>query len=427
MSWPDPILRLGLYVYRALWWLMLPIIYLYLRRRARADPLYAKHISERFGRATSKLVRPVWIHAVSLGEVRSAVPLIRALLAQGDHVVTTHFTPTGRREAQRVFAPEIIAGQVQVVWMPFELSFAYKQFLQQFEPRLGLVMEIEVWPTMIASARRFGIPLYMCNAQYPLKSFVKDQRGLGLRGRLFTGFMGGFVKSAGQAERFAKVGMKNIHITGELRFDQSIPQGHLDAAAALKTALAAGREVITLTSVVEGEDATYIDMMKAAPDKLFIYVPRAPERFNDVADMITKAGLNVARRTQVLNADLSADHVPKCDVLLGDSMGEMYFYLKLCDRAIVGGGFVPQGAHNIIEPLALRKPVVVGPYIWTITYPVTDAEAAGVCTIVPTQKALVAAIQSPSTVSTSMIDQFYDKHAGGVNRTVTAINALHPR
>ena len=118
MSWPDPILRLGLYVYRALWWLMLPIIYLYLRRRARADPLYAKHISERFGRATSKLVRPVWIHAVSLGEVRSAVPLIRALLAQGDHVVTTHFTPTGRREAQRVFAPEIIAGQVQVVWMP---------------------------------------------------------------------------------------------------------------------------------------------------------------------------------------------------------------------------------------------------------------------------------------------------------------------
>ena len=311
--------------------------------------------------------------------------------------------------------------------MPFELSFAYKQFLQQFEPRLGLVMEIEVWPTMIASARRFGIPLYMCNAQYPLKSFVKDQRGLGLRGRLFTGFTGGFVKSAGQAERFAKVGMKNIHITGELRFDQSIPQDHLDAAAALKTALAAGREVITLTSVVEGEDATYIDMMKAAPDKLFIYVPRAPERFNDVADMITKAGLNVARRTQVLNADLSADHVPKCDVLLGDSMGEMYFYLKLCDRAIVGGGFVPQGAHNIIEPLALRKPVVVGPYIWTITYPVTDAEAAGVCTIVPTQKALVAAIQSPSNVSTSMIDQFYDKHAGGVNRTVTAINALHPR
>ncbi len=424
--WPDPILRVGLWLYAILWWVLFPVILLYLRKRGRADPLYAQHLSERFGRVTSRLTTPVWVHAVSLGEMRSAVPLVRALLAQGDHVVTTHFTPAGRREAMRVFAPEIAEGTVQVVWVPFEYGFAYRRFLRQFRPRLGLVMEIEVWPMMIKSARRHGTPLYMCNAQYPQKSFDKDQAGLAMRARLFGGFAGGFVKSQDQADRFAAAGMKNVHVTGELRFDQPIPQAHLDAAAALRSAIAKGREVITLTSVVEGEDATYIDMIKAAPDKLYVYVPRAPERFDEVAAMITVAGIKTARRSTALDPQLSTPTAPDCTVLLGDSMGEMYFYLGLCDRAIVGGGFVPKGAHNIIEPLALRKPVLVGPHVWTITYPVVEAGAAGVCTVLASQADLIDAVRAPTPVTDAMIDQFYDDHAGAVSRTLTVINRLHP-
>lgn len=425
--WPDPILRVALWFYEALWLILIPLICVYLCRRGKRDPLYAAHIAERFGHYPSALKGAVWIHAVSLGEMRSATPLIRALLARNEAVITTHFTAAGRRETLREFGPEIATGKLQALWVPFETRFAYRRFLRVFQPRLGLVMEIEVWPMMIKMARKSGTPLYMCNAQYPAKSFAKDKRGLGLRARLFAGFAGGFVKSNDQKSRLAEAGLKNIHVTGELRFDQPIPQAHLDAAKIARPKLGNGREVITLTSVVEGEDETYISLMKSAPKPLYIYVPRAPERFSEVGDMLDASGLKTARRSTALTADLALKAPLDCDVLLGDSMGEMYFYLGLCDRAIVGGGFVPKGAHNIIEPLALRKPVIVGPHIWTITYPVVEAMAAGVCTMTPTPDALLDTIINAPVITDAQIAQFYADHAGAVARTVAAIDALHPR
>ncbi|WP_410348383.1 3-deoxy-D-manno-octulosonic acid transferase [Yoonia sp.] len=399
---------------------------LYLKRRGRKDPLYAQKLSERFGRYRRDVSNPVWVHAVSLGEMRSATPLIRALLAQGETILTTHFTPAGRREAEREFAEEIAAGKVQTVWVPFEYGFTYRRFLKHFAPKYGLVMEIEIWPRMIMACRKQGTPLFMCNAQYPLKSFEKDQKGLGLRAALVAGFAGGFVKSEGQKSRFSAVGMRNIHVTGELRFDQPIPQHHLKAAAACRNALSKGRPSFTLTSVVEGEDALYIDMIRQTDGVLFTYVPRAPERFDEVAQMLETAGLRYARRSDLLDDDLGLNKpAPDIDVLLGDSLGEMYFYLGLCDRAIVGGGFVPKGAHNVIEPLALKKPVVVGPHIWTIEYPATEAIAAGVCQLVPDEAALRAEVRAPTPVTDTQITSFYDSHAGGVARTLAAIpNAL---
>ncbi|PJI92728.1 3-deoxy-D-manno-octulosonic-acid transferase [Yoonia maricola] len=421
-SFPSLRLRVALVLYSVLMWLLLPAILLYLRHRGRKDPLYTQHLSERFGRYTTQFHNPVWVHAVSLGEMRSATPLIRALLAQGETVVTTHFTPAGRREAAREFADEIAAGTVQPLWVPLEYGFAYRRFLKHFTPKYGLVMEIEIWPRMIMACRKHGTPLFMCNAQYPEKSFQKDQQGLGLRAALIAGFAGGFVKSQGQKDRFAAVGMSNIHITGELRFDQPIPQAHLAAAATCRDALTKGRPSFTLTSVVEGEDALYIDMIRQTDGVFFTYVPRAPERFGDVAAMLEAAGVKYRRRSEILDDTLSLrGEAPDIDVLLGDSMGEMYFYLGLCDRAIVGGGFVAKGAHNIIEPLALKKPVIVGPHIWTIAYPATEAIAAGVCQLVPDAAALRAEIQSPTQVTEAQITDFYDDHAGGVARTLAAI------
>ena len=414
-------LRLALMLYALAWWVLLPLVIVYLRLRARKDPDYGLHMAERFGLVRAALRNPVWVHAVSLGEMRSATPLIRALLAQGESVVTTHFTPAGRREALREFSPEIAAGRVQVVWVPFDMGFAYRGFLRRFAPRYGLVMEIEIWPRMIMSARARGVPLFMCNAQYPQKSFDKDMSGWGLRAALTGGFAGGFVKSTLQAERFAAAGMRNIHVTGELRFDQPIPQAQLAAAENLRARLSKGRPTFTLTSVVEGEDAVYIDMIRQSRDVFFIYVPRAPERFDQVADMLAGAGLRFARRSDVLDAKLAAADLPDIDVLLGDSMGEMYFYLALCDRAIVGGGFVTKGAHNIIEPLALRKPVIVGPHIWTIAYPAIEAIAAGVCHHVHNAAELHTAVTTPVDVPEARIAAFYAQHAGAVERTLAAL------
>lgn len=419
-SFPGLKLRLALIGYGALWWGLLPVILLYLLRRGRKDPLYAHHIGERFGRYRRPLRHSVWVHAVSLGEMRSATPMIRALLAQGETVVTTHFTPAGRREAEREFAAEIAAGLLQSVWVPFEYGFAYRRFLSAFAPKYGLVMEIEIWPRMIMACRSHGTPLFMCNAQYPKKSFEKDKGGL--RAALLAGFAGGFVKSEGQRERFADAGMTNIHVTGEFRFDQPIPQAHLDAASNSRAALTKGRPGFALTSVVAGEDAVYIDMIRQAPGNFFVYVPRAPERFDEVAAMLEAAGLRFARRTDLYDPHLQlTTDQPDIDVLLGDSMGEMYFYLGLCDRAIVGGGFVAKGAHNIIEPLALKKPVIVGPHIWTIEYPATEAIAAGVCMHVQTEAALLTEVIAPSDVTEAQITSFYTDHAGGVARTLQAI------
>lgn len=418
---PPLRLHVAMVLYALVWWVLLPVVIIYLRLRARKDPDYGLHLAERFGLVTARLHHPVWVHAVSLGEMRSATPLIRALLAQGERVLTTHFTPAGRREALREFSSEIAAGQVQVVWVPFDMGFAYRQFLRRFAPKYGLVMEIEIWPRMIMACRAGGVPLFMCNAQYPQKSFHKDMAGWGLRAALTGGFAGGFVKSAMQAERFAAAGMDNIHVTGELRFDQPIPQAQLDAAERSRQGLTRGRPTFTLTSVVEGEDAIYIDMIRQTKDAFFVYVPRAPERFDAVAGMLTEAGLRFARRSEVLDAQLHADDLPEIDVLLGDSMGEMYFYLSLCDRAIVGGGFVTKGAHNIIEPLALRKPVIVGPHIWTIAYPAVEAIAAGVCHNVRTEADLLAAVTTPVAVPEARITAFYAEHAGAVERTLAAL------
>ena len=158
-------LRFWIDVWSSIWTLALPLILFYLWLRGRKDAVYRSAIHERFGFYPRSRPGAVWIHAVSLGELRSAVPLIQALLAQGDRVITTHFTPAGRREAERFFAQEIAAGTLQVVWVPLETGWAYRGFIRAFRPRCGLVMEIEIWPQMIASARAARVPLLICNAQ----------------------------------------------------------------------------------------------------------------------------------------------------------------------------------------------------------------------------------------------------------------------
>lgn len=441
MSFPSLKLRAALLGYSALWWLGLPAALLYLRKRAARDPDYGTHLRERFGTHAPwpKGPRTIWVHAVSLGEMRSAVPLIRAILARGERVVTTHFTPAGRREAEKVFAPEIAAGTIRAAWVPFELGFIFRRFFKTFRPALGLVMEVEIWPRMIMEARKSGIPLFMCNAQYPSKSYARD--GGGLRGEIMQGFAGAMVKSELQRERFASVGVNPIEITGELRFEQPIPAHHVAQGIKARAAFAPNRPTLTLTSVVEGEDRTYITAIKHAistgSNPLFIYVPRAPERFDEVFQMLRTAGLRTAKRSDMFDTDLTLTAQPEIDVLLGNSMGEMYFYLAMADAALVGGGFIPKGAHNVIEPLALKKPVIVGPEIFTIEYPAVEAIAAGVVTHATTPTALEAAIATlmqnikngqhgSDSIEELQITDFFNAHAGAVSKTLQAMDRLAP-
>jgi len=413
-------------LWSVLWHLGLPLVLLHLWRRGRKDPLYARHLGERFGRHRRRLPGAVWVHAVSLGEVRSAVPLIRALLGRGETIVLTHFTPAGRREAQRVFAAEIAAGRLAAVWVPFETARAYRGFFRAFRPRLGLVMEIEIWPRMILAARRAGVPLFMCNAQYPADSMARDSR-LGIRPGLMRGFAGAFVKSDLQAQRFASVGVANIAVTGELRFDQPIPADHLAAAARLRPGLAGGRGVIAFASVTAPEEALFLAATEAilatSNPPLILFIPRAPERFDAVAAALAARGIRLARRSAVLDEGLTLKASPACDVLLGDSLGEMYFYLALADRVVVGGGFQPKGSHNIIEPLALRRPVLVGPQIQTIEYPAVEAIAAGICRQTTPDRLVSDLLHWPDP-HPQAIARFVAAHSGATARTLAAIAPL---
>lgn len=426
------VLRLFLGLWSLLWTAGLPVILAYLYRRGRKDPDYVRNLPERFGRYNAQVEGAIWVHAVSLGEFRSAVPLIKEMLNDHRTVVCTLFTPAGRREAERVFSTEIAQGRFFAVWVPFETAWAYRGFFRAFQPVCGLVMEIEIWPRMVFAARRAGVPLFMCNAQYPRKSIARDSQGLRLRQRVMQGFAGAFVKSQIQADRFASIGVKNISVTGELRFDQPVPPHLIERGGQARNFLgAAQRRVITIASAIEGEDATYIHaisslrahhLKQGMPMPLIVYVPRRPERFDEVAEQIAASGLSLKRRSIVFDPSLvGLEKIETPDVLLGDSLGEMYFYLAMSDQVIVGGGFNPKGAHNIIEPLALKKPVMTGPHTGTIEFPFVEAEAAGVALSVPDAGALADALIKGFAPTPDMIDAFFAKNSGAAKRTLAAL------
>jgi 3-deoxy-D-manno-octulosonic-acid transferase len=431
------ILRVFLMIWSALWTLGVPAILIYLARRGRKDPGYRAHLSERFGRYRDPLPGAVWVHAVSLGELRSAVPLIRALLDRGERVVTTHITPAGRREAETVFAADRAAGRLRAVWVPLETGWAYGGFFRAFRPAYGLVMEIEIWPRMVAASARAGVALFMCNAQYPALSLARDSRGLRLRQRVMRGFAGAMVKSDLQARRFASVGVRNIVVTGETRFDQPVPP-HLVAAgrAARDWIGARERRVVTIASAIEGEDGVYIHAIRALqadhrarglPAPLVVYVPRRPERFDEVAQTLSDEGFAVLRRSRLWSALDPATWgpaLPVPEILLGDSLGEMYAYLAMADQVIVGGGFNPKGAHNISEALVLGRPVLTGPHIWTIEFPFAEARAAGVAISVPDAPALAAALVDGFDPDPEAIAAFVAGMRGGAARTLAALPTL---
>ena len=429
-------LRRFMALYTILWSLGLPFALLYLLWRGRRDPDYLRHLPERFGFYGKRMTGAIWVHAVSLGEMRSALPLIQAFLARGEPVVVTLFTPAGRREAARVLAPEIAVGQVAVVWVPFEYAWVYRRFFATFRPRFGLVMEVEHWPRMILSAQAAKVPLYPCNAQYPLRSFELDRTRRRWRIALIGHYAGALVKSDLQASRFRAAGLQGVEVTGETRFDQLMPPHLLRAGQVARAGLGQGRLIVTFASVVAGEDEIYISAIRSLrenlqtkhQDALIVYVPRRPERFAETTDLLTAAGFRVGTRTDLFDADLAPlNPLPQIDILVGNSLGEMYFYLAMADRVVVGGGFTPKGAHNIIEALALGKPVLTGPVTWPIEYPFAEAEAAGVAVSVPDAKALADALAHLPAADPAAIAAFVAAHSGATARTLAALDRLTSR
>ncbi len=433
-----------LLLYRLAWIVGLPLAVLYFLLRSRRDHRYARHLDERLGFGP-RLPGAVWIHAVSLGEIRSAVPLIRGLLDDGEKVLITCLTPAGRQEGRRVFEAELEQNRVVIRYLPLEFGFAFRRFLQACKPRYGLVLEFDIWPVMIMSAKRWDVPLYLCNTQITTRN-LRAQGLAAARLGVLKAVSGAFAKSERHGERLRALGTPNVHVTGEFRFDQPVPDAMRRAAESLVREHGLRiprRPVIALASVVKGEDGRYLEMIKATQTScsakgrerpLFVYVPRAPERFDEVAVALARAGQSISRRSQILNAELATattQELGNVDILLGDSLGEMQFYVALSDIVIVGGGFLDTGAHNVIEPLIQKKPVLVGPHIWTIEFPASEAISAGVLFRVETPAELAAKVEGLISAPEHIAEiakkaaAFRELHAGSTSRTLSAVAGFH--
>lgn len=426
-------LKLTLLVYRFAWVVLLPLVLFYFWQRGKKEPGYRQHWAERFGRITLRVHGPcLWFHGASLGELKGAAPLIRALVASGTNVVVTTHTPAGRRTIEDLCASEIAKEKLQVAYCPMELAGAVRTFARRVQPQRLIVTEIDTWPVMLNVCRQLGVKAALVNGQYPEKSFVRDNRWGGIRSDVFRLYDLIVCKTKLHADRFRSAGCEKIAIAGELRFDLPQPLWQIAAAEQFMQTNAnqtGRRPVICLASCGPGEEELAREVYQTLRSRLasagcarplFVHVPRSPQRFDSTYALLQDAGLVVARRSSHFDAALQSQQpLPATvDVLLGDSLGEMSFYLKLADLVVVGNSFNGLGAHNIIEPLALKKPVVVGPSIWGIEYPAREALSAGALIQVADAHALCDTLTTLVTradlyaQTRQSLDGFYEEHAG---------------
>jgi 3-deoxy-D-manno-octulosonic-acid transferase len=363
--------KAGRLAYSALVYALLPHALVHLAWRARRQPGYLKHVGERFGRYSEPAPADpvVWVHAVSLGETRAAEPLLRALAARFPEcrLLLTHMTPTGREAGRTLFG-----GSVVQAWLPYDYPAAVARFLDHFRPRLGLIMETEVWPNVVHACAAREIPLHLVNARLSEKSSRRYLRVARLARETFQAFAGVAAQSAADAERLRMVGARRVVVTGNVKFDVTPDPRLIELGARWRSGYGA-RPVLLAASTRMGEEALILEAWRAlAPrEALLVIVPRHPQRFDEVAALIERHGLTYVRRSRELQV------LPDTQVVLGDSMGEMTAYYASCDIALIGGSLLPFGGQNLIEACAVGRPVLLGHHTFNFSDAAAQALQAG--------------------------------------------------
>lgn len=361
---------------RALYCLLLylasPLVWLRLIWRSRRQPDYLRHVGERWGfyPQHSQQAPRIWIHAVSVGETRAAQPLVRGLLdAYPEHrLLLTCMTPTGRATAAALFGGE---ARVELAYLPYDYPGAARRFLTHFKPRLGVLMETEIWPNLLAACARRQVPVVLINARLSRRSARGYARLAALLGPAFARLAAVGAQSPADARRLTRLGARTVRVCGNLKFDVSPDPALLAQGDAWRHQLA-GRRIWLAASTREGEEAALLRVWQrlATPEQLLVLVPRHPQRFDCVARLLETAGIPFRRRSQGL---------PQAgeQVWLGDSMGEMPAYYRLAQIAFIGGSLAPLGGQNLIEAAACGCPALVGPHTFNFRQASADAIAAG--------------------------------------------------
>lgn len=379
----NPRLLVEKSLYRLAWLLVLPVLPVRLFLRGLKEPGYLHHWNERFGGGQEVAQHPVWIHAVSVGEMQAAAPLVLALQKHYPEIpiLLTCMTATGRQAAHRLFGKS-----VSVRYLPYDYPWSTNRFLNRNRPCMGLLMETEIWPGLVSACHASHVPIYLANARLS----VKSAQGYGRLPALMRDTLRKFSAVAAQyeddAERFEKLGAENVTVTGSLKFDLKSPQSLIDQGKLWRSIWGSERPVLLAASTRPGEEALILQAFAThAPDSwLLVLVPRHPQRFDEVASLIEKAGLSYQRRSNEIRLS------PNTRVMLGDSMGEMISYYTASDVAFIGGSLLPFGGQNLIEAAACGVPVLVGPHTYNFARVADMAEANGAARRVESAEDLIA-------------------------------------
>ncbi|MFM7025408.1 MAG: 3-deoxy-D-manno-octulosonic acid transferase [Limnohabitans sp.] len=417
-------------LYNLLVWAAQPLLHRKLARRARAEPGYAVAVPERFGHYSQPAPMAselVWVHAVSLGEARAAGIVLQALreALPGVRFLLTHGTATGRAEGAKLLQP----GDVQV-WQPWDTPAAVQAFLRHFRPRIGLLMETEVWPNLVLQSARAGIPLALVNARLSDKSLRSALRWASLMRPTYAALTAVWAQTEADAQRLRTLGATVQEVTGNLKFDARPDAAQSVQGRAWRASLQ--RPVCLLASSREGEEALWLAAMARQPQAWagahWLIVPRHPQRVAEVQALLQGQGLTVSRRSTWSDAGPSAQ--AGAQVWLGDSLGEMALYYSLADVALLGGSFEPLGGQNLIEATACGCPVVMGPHTFNFLEAAEQAEAAAAAKRVPDMDAaVVAAVQlvadplGRQAMAAAALD-FSQAHKGAARRVAGLVKGM---
>ena len=428
-------------IYSGLMRLAQPLLRRKLAKRAVQEPGYGQAVDERFGRYTQPRETSsslVWLHAVSLGETRTAASFLNALRAQhpGLRILLTHGTATGLAEGRALLRP----GDVQL-WQPWDTRVVVERFFEHFKPRLGLLMETEVWPCAVAAAKARNLPMVLINGRLSDKSLQQALTLSPLARPAYAALTAVYAQTTSDAKRYRQLGVAVAGVFGNLKFDATPSAEQVATGKAWRQAF--DQPVILLASSREGEEALFLNEIIAkaqqirgqqAPESIaikwptkYLLVPRHPQRFDEVAALVKQHGLTLSRRSSWSGSPFDNDEALRADVWLGDTLGEMPLYYGLSDVALLGGSFEKLGGQNLIEAAGCGCPVVMGPHTFNFAEAAELAELAGAAQRVADMTGAVTwatqCVSAPDTQNrmAHAALAFASSHQGATQRTVNAL------
>lgn len=379
------------FIYSLLFCLSLPFITIKKLIRSRKNKGYRQRIAERYGFTPFYINESIWIHSVSIGESIAISPLVRklALTFLDKTFIITTMTPTGSDQVQELYKN---FNNIKHSYIPYDIACLLKRFIQRTNPKLCIIMETEIWPNLLAQCAKCNIPTILINARLSQKSATGYAKISFIMRKMLKQINHISAQTTDDAKRFIDLGMptNKVSVDGNIKYDFPIADNLLKDAQILRKQFTK-KHIWIAASTHQGEDKIILDahrhLLQTIPSALLILVPRHPERFNQVAELIKKNNLSYSRRS-------SNQYDIDNQVYFGDTMGEMMLLYATSDIAFVGGSIINNGGHNILEPAALAKPILSGPSVFNFAQVAQKLQAKHALTLVNNSTGLSAHLQT---------------------------------